>query len=436
VPTLVFGQTYTLYTSGNSDLPHNQVYCIAFDNDGNIWFGGQEDGLGFASVSMLSSDYSAWTVYDPQDADLGLTNLEDRVFYMAIDDQNNKWFCTHYGVSYQLADGTPGEVGFTVDAYTRSVQADDDGNVYISIREDDRDSSRVWISDDYGTSWDTQWFLPDLGYSLGPADARPEIYDLHKDSQDQLWVCTWYGVSFRNTSNVWYSFPEIEGEYTYCMTIDNNDHAWVPDAGSYDLYELAADQSVTTHDSNEVDILRYPINDIEADWDGYLWLATDGGGLIRMAGDLSGYTQYNVSTTSGQIPQDNITHMEIYNNVVWISTADSGIVRVDGVISSIDNGDISNTPTHFELSQNYPNPFNPSTSITFTLDQPGYASVQVFNSLGQLVTTLADGSYKAGSHTLRWDGLDAGGNQVASGIYLYRLNAGSKVQVRKMILMK
>jgi ligand-binding sensor domain-containing protein len=436
MPLFLLAQTFTLYTSENSDLPHNQVYCIAFDNDKNIWFGGQRNpGTGVAQVSMLSNDYSQWTVYDAQDADLGLTDLEDRVYYIAVDNDNNKWLCTHYGVSYQMADGAAGYVDFTFDLYTRTVQTDSEGNVYISMRDPDtRDSARIWISDNMGESWTTQWFLEDIGISLSQQDARPEIYDLREDSQGNMWLCTWYGVTLYK-DGVWTSFGDIEGYWTYCLTVDRNDNAWVPDNDTQELYQLETDGSITIHDSNDVDILKYPINDLEASGDGNLWLATDGGGLIQMKADMS-YIQHNVETTAGQIPQDNITHLEILDGVIWLSTGDSGIVRIDGAVSAIEQPEVGLQPVSFALDQNYPNPFNPTTSITFHLEKAAETRVLIYNALGQVVHTLASGYYKAGSYTLTWNGIDNQGNSVASGIYLYEIVSGNFHDVKKMVFMK
>jgi hypothetical protein len=78
-------------------------------------------------------------------------------------------------------------------------------------------------------------------------------------------------------------------------------------------------------------------------------------------------------------------------------------------------------PASFRLHQNYPNPFNPSTSIAFDLPEAGNVTVKIFNTAGQEVRTLANGSFQAGYQILRWDGRDQSGHVVAAGVYLYRL---------------
>jgi spore coat protein A len=88
------------------------------------------------------------------------------------------------------------------------------------------------------------------------------------------------------------------------------------------------------------------------------------------------------------------------------------------------------------LSQNYPNPFNPATQISFQLDKPGFAELKIYNVLGQEIRTLASGDYPAGEHVVAWDGKDARGGVVSSGMYFYRLFAGDQAQMRKMMLIR
>jgi ligand-binding sensor domain-containing protein len=431
------GQDY-YFTSDNSGLAYNQVYCIDFDRNGNIWFGGQRNAAtGVANVSKLSRDLSTWKVFDP--SEVGLSELEDRVFYAAVDDQNTKWFCTHYGVSYLKADGTAGYVDFTKDAYTRTVETDSKGNIYISIRADNRTDSRIYASTDHGASW-TPWALADIGFSLGEADARPEIYDLREDSKGQMWICTWYGVTYRKMDGTWKSFADLEGEYTFAMTIDPNDHVWVPNNSTFDLYEILPDETIITHDSTTIDVLKYAINDLESDCNENIWLATDGGGLVVLRPDGT-YGQFNMATSSVKIPQDNITHLEIKNNVIWASTADSGIIRLANLINMIPTGveqrfDDPIRPKDFALYANYPNPFNPTTQISFDLKNDSNIELAIYNLRGELVDIVASGYFSAGSHTTLWNGKDRNGRIVPSGIYFYKLSTAQSSMTRKMTLLK
>jgi len=93
-------------------------------------------------------------------------------------------------------------------------------------------------------------------------------------------------------------------------------------------------------------------------------------------------------------------------------------------------------PEGFTLNQNYPNPFNPSTVITYSLATSADVDLVVINVLGQQIRTLVNEYQSSGDHSVVWDGRDQGGNQVASGIYFYRMSAAGAVDTKKMMLLK
>ncbi|MBU0984529.1 MAG: T9SS type A sorting domain-containing protein [candidate division Zixibacteria bacterium] len=93
-------------------------------------------------------------------------------------------------------------------------------------------------------------------------------------------------------------------------------------------------------------------------------------------------------------------------------------------------------PTSYSLEQNYPNPFNPSTIIAYSLPQAGAVSLEVFNVLGQRVVTLVDEHQAAGYYEQTWDGRNAGGQSVSSGVYFYRVTSENFVDTKKMMLLK
>jgi flagellar hook assembly protein FlgD len=98
-------------------------------------------------------------------------------------------------------------------------------------------------------------------------------------------------------------------------------------------------------------------------------------------------------------------------------------------------------PAEYGLEQNYPNPlrasaFNPTTSITYTLPQKGHVLLSVYNVLGQRLVTLVNRLQEAGSHSVVWNGKNEKGQTLASGIYLYKIEAESFAQTKKLVLTK
>jgi hypothetical protein len=112
----------------------------------------------------------------------------------------------------------------------------------------------------------------------------------------------------------------------------------------------------------------------------------------------------------------------------YTTNAISAISALAGSITSVTSRDI---PAQFTLMQNYPNPFNPSTAITFGLPERSRVRLIVYNTLGEQVAGLSDGEMEAGYHTVRFDA-----SMLSSGIYFYRIEAGSFVQTRKFVLLR
>jgi hypothetical protein len=109
----------------------------------------------------------------------------------------------------------------------------------------------------------------------------------------------------------------------------------------------------------------------------------------------------------------------------------------DSVIWTVmQTGTDENIPLATELYQNYPNPFNPETVIRFDNSAESSVKLTVYNSLGQNVRTLANGKLNAGRYSFVWDGKDFKGASLSSGLYYYRIEAGSYTKSHKMMLFK
>jgi len=125
---------------------------------------------------------------------------------------------------------------------------------------------------------------------------------------------------------------------------------------------------------------------------------------------------------------DNLSDLQA--NAEAAQTKYNTIVSVGAEVSS---GVI---PKVFSLSQNYPNPFNPETLIRFGLPKTSHVRLIIYNILGQKVKTLVDGKKEPGFYTIHWDGTDEHGNQVASGVYIYRIEAEGFINSKKLLLLR
>ena len=117
-------------------------------------------------------------------------------------------------------------------------------------------------------------------------------------------------------------------------------------------------------------------------------------------------------------------------------TADIQAMSIETFIVSLTRptditNDHSSQPALYDLSQNYPNPFNPTTTIRYALSSRSHVTLDLFNTLGQIVRELVNGDLEAGPHEVR---VDASG--LASGVYFYRLRAGNFIQTKSLSLLR
>jgi len=116
------------------------------------------------------------------------------------------------------------------------------------------------------------------------------------------------------------------------------------------------------------------------------------------------------------------------NNELHITSSDGKIYRFTPTIT---DNEPENNPTGYFIEQNYPNPFNPATTIKYQLGNDGFVSLKVFNALGEEVAVLVNQFQKAGSYDLTFNA-----ENLPSGIYVYKLNAGNYVESKKMLMLK
>ena len=114
----------------------------------------------------------------------------------------------------------------------------------------------------------------------------------------------------------------------------------------------------------------------------------------------------------------------------------TGTITVEMVTGVLDTRDGAALPEGYALGQNFPNPFNASTVITYTVMTTTDVSLEVFDILGRRVLTLVNDRLPPGIYESTWEGRDAAGRDVASGVYFYRLITKGQTYTKTMVMMK
>jgi fibronectin type 3 domain-containing protein len=159
---------------------------------------------------------------------------------------------------------------------------------------------------------------------------------------------------------------------------------------------------------------------------------TDGFHVLRSVEESGGFARISGDAVLDHASVYVFTDHDIQVNRIYY-------YQLEAVTSGESFGPISIkvTPPHeFTLTQNFPNPFNPATTIRYELPEQANVVLKVYNMLGQEVVILVNETQQAGYHTILWNGQSSAGHSVASGLYIYRLEAGAFARARKMLLIK
>ncbi len=406
------------------------ISSLAADASGNVWVGTSTGGLS-------RFDGRQWTTFTHAD---GLA--DDAIVPQAVDGQGQVWAGSWKGKGLSRFDGQrwtryqfEGLLGHAAaiapngdvwcDGYGDILLARFDGqdwwaydhddigidneSIYIPIHDNVWAQEYIYISeiafDRSGTLWAVASFFK------GTAGVRSSIeitaslllsfngtewmaYDfdagrIFSDSQGRVWMACIHGLCVKDGST-WKRYDAV-GTRDYKswlirwpMTEDAAGRLWIAEGNYFGVLEGT---TWTGFPYEEFRVLRTPVIDSRGD----LWIPSDDG-LYR-----------------------------------WHQSA---------LPTAIESSSMPTEPHSFHLAQNYPNPFNQAAHISFTLQQPAAVSLQVFNTHGQLVATLVEGTRPAGTYQTAWDGRTAQGHAVSSGAYIVRLQAGGRQATRKMLLVQ
>jgi ligand-binding sensor domain-containing protein len=386
-----------LYNSSNSGLPINWVHSLAIDGLNNKWIGTYWNGL-------IKYDGFDWTSYSLCPSDFVTT--------LAVDKNNNLWATACELVKYD---------GFDWTYYTLPT-----GDInYLLI---DKENVK-WMGDYYGhliSFDDSTWNI----YNTSGGQSFDNNVCLAIDSAGIKWVGSRYGgLEIFDGSNWTVINPNID---VRSIAIDQFNIKWIATWGTgLAKYDDTTWTFYTPFNSNFPD---HYVREVLFDSTGILWIAGSDNGLTKYDGiNWMTLNSLNSCLTSNDIF---CLSTDSYNNL-WIGSYTPYDTLPGGLAVYNENGVVNISRENdyktdgYILGQNYPNPFNSATEIQYSLLNRSKVTLKVYDILGNELKTLVNEEKDQGVYTINFDA-----NNLASGLYLYRLQAGDFVQTKKMILMK
>lgn len=149
---------------------------------------------------------------------------------------------------------------------------------------------------------------------------------------------------------------------------------------------------------------------------------------ILIGPDVNVESGVAVSFNSPLVAYSGPVSVESGATVVVTSMAVSGVSNEDEVAGGI--------PIHFSVEQNFPNPFSTTTQINYSLPEAGNVEIEVFNLLGQRISTLYSGAQSAGEYSVIWDGRVDSGSKAPGGVYHYQIIVDDRKISRQMVLLR
>lgn len=295
------------------------------------------------------------------------------------------------------------------------------------------------------TNGGTLWTITNGGI---PLDGNPAVaMAISQQNSDVVYVATAPLVSpsprifrTRNGGNSWQfiatQLPDLEPTD---LAVDPNDDrkVYITYSGFGGSHVFKSNNGGDTWQDIGIGLPDLPANAIIVDplYPNHVYVGTDLGVYASTNGG-STWQDFNEGVSDAMLVFD--LSISNSNRKLRAATHGNGVYErnlIPGVTSEVDSPE---TPAvNFTLEPNYPNPFNPQTTIAFTLQRALPVSLKIYTLQGQEVRTLLSREMKsAGKHQMQWDGKNAVGQNVALGVYVYRLTAGAQITSRQMTLLR
>ncbi len=430
ISSSLHAQKWTTYTPQNTNyqLPDNNANNLATDANGNIW-------IGTSFAGLVKFDGTNWTNYNPNNSPMKDRSVTGLCVY------NNIVWAGTYSYGLFKFDGsnwvnyTAANSGILNDQ-SYCVTADAGGNIWVGINNGNVSNSGV-VKFNGLTTWTPSTFYDAYNYQTVEAIAV--------DRQGNIWCGTRVGA-FRFNGTGWNQYTKentnggLCGSYVREINVDASGNVWFgcmdkdPATGYFIEGGLSKFTGSTWSNykpsgggltNGYVSAIAFKGSDV---WVGTGFCGQYGGkGLYKFNG--SSWTNYvNDNST---FPTTCVNDLVVdKNGNLWIGSA-SGLTKLD--FNPVDVENTESLPTSFSLSQNYPNPFNPETIINYQLPVSSFVTLKIYDALGRQVATLVNEFQTAGIHHSTFSTLHS---SLASGIYFYKLQSGSFVDVKKMMLVK
>lgn len=430
-------------TLNNLGVGLNSVNCLILDTEDYPYIGGRYSGTDFLETAVSPNGDGDFFVasLDPDDGTpywISMTGTagDDLALALSVD---------HLGYINVLGSIGPGEIALpdTTLTYTNDTGSSDtfiisydiDGEWYFAsiIGGGDDIIGNDIASDPAGNIYVTGEFSGEASFAgsdltlVGNEQFRDGYIAKYDLNGNALWVRQFGSIA------------ETRGNR---IVVDENSNSYIVGVFSNQAVfgvESPTPITLTSNSSSDMFVVKYDSSG------NFIWVKQiDGGGTEGL--DLIASVDVPVSTNPIQLIYSNKNDGELiisgdFNNVLALdnlslsagANSRSGFVAnltVSTNATSIED----NQPKvghEFSLSQNYPNPFNPTTTLNFSLPKAEVVKIDVFNSIGQKVETLADTKFTSGSHQVVWDATG-----MASGLYFYSISTGKYKETKKMTLLK
>jgi len=383
------------------------VYDFAFNSQGHV-FAGTDRG-----VFRSTNNGDNWTQINSGLTDTSVTALSvnsvDHVF-AGTWNEGGVYRSTDVGTTWMQVFG---------EGCWSSIATNSSDHIFVgAVGYDCPSHSGIWRSTDNGKSWDS------LGLNI-----LIEAIEINKSGD--IFTGGGFGVSniYRSSDNganwtLLYAMGGGSGGGEAIVFQQNGIMYWAP--GVNDAGVLRSTDNGTTWDTVNAGLSNLNVWSLAIDSNEYIYAGTPGGGVFHSSNNGISWDTINTGLTNRSVWSLAVSP----SGYVFAATWGGGVFR--SVQSTTSVREVSRRiPAAFALEQNYPNPFNPSTVIRYSLPVTGYVTLKVYNALGQEVASLVNEELKPGTYEVRWDA-----SGFASGVYFYRLQAGSLAEMKKLMLIR